>query len=85
MNLCLKVGNTFCRIFLCNTLVIYITQWRNIGAVTLATPGAPLHGGAKLHEYLFSKIRVRLKDGRRTKIIGGITEPELTTVDGQKL
>ena len=61
-----------------------LVQWRNIGTVTPATPGAPLQGGAKLHEYIFSKIR--LKDGRRTKkFIGGITEPELTTVDGQNI
>ena len=39
-------------------------------------------GGAKLHEYLFSKIR--LKDGRRTKNIGGITKADLTAVDRQK-
>ena len=58
-------------------------QWRNIGTVTPDMPGGPLHGGTKLHGYLFSKIR--LKDGRRTKkIIGGIAEPEFTTVDGQK-
>ena len=58
-------------------------QWRNLGTITLAMPGAPLHGGTKLHEYLFSKIR--LKDGRRTKNYLGITEPELTTVNGQKI
>ena len=58
-------------------------QWQNTGTVTPATPGAPSQGGAKLHEYLFSKII--LKDGQRTKVFGGITEPELTTVDGQKI
>ena len=36
-----------------------------------------------MHEYLFSKII--LKDGQRTKVLGGITEPELTTVYGQKI
>ena len=61
-----------------------LVQWRKIGTVTPATPGARLQGGAKLHAYLWSKIR--LKDGRRTKkFIGGITEPELTTVNGQNI
>ena len=36
-----------------------------------------------MHEYPFPKIR--LKDGQLTKkIIWGITEPNLKTVDGQK-
>ena len=46
-------------------------------------PGAPLHGGTKLHEYLYSKSDSRMDD--RQKIIGGRREAELTTVDGQKI
>ena len=42
----------------------------------------PLQGGTNLHEYLFSKIK--FKDGRRTKIVGGQKVSILTTVDGQK-
>ena len=40
-------------------------EWRNVGTVTPAIPGGAVTGDAKLHDYLFSQMR--LKCGGRKK------------------
>ena len=54
-------------------------QWRNIGTVTPALPG-----GAKLHEYLFSKMRLKdgVNDSRQTKNYKGYNKGRLN--DGRR-